>query len=131
VDEDKELLETMELRILRSFRWREDVVIPLATELKITTEELEKIFMNHLDMSSLEALHPRFESARKQCLFEKLHSDLKFCWLCDVLEIITEEKANKIKINLAKKIIDGKDYEEALEDGKKQILSFLQSNNKN
>jgi energy-converting hydrogenase A subunit M len=126
VDEDKELLETMKLRILRSFRWREDVVVPLATELEITIEELEKIFMNHLDMSSLEALHSTFESARTNCLSEKLHSDLRLCWLCDVLRIITEEEANEIKVKLVKEIINGKDYEEVLKDGKKQILNFLQ-----
>ncbi|MDR2966414.1 MAG: DUF1959 domain-containing protein [Methanobacteriaceae archaeon] len=126
MDEDKELLETMKLRILRSFRWREDVVVPLATELEITIEELEKIFMNHLDMSSLEALHSTFESARTNCLSEKLHSDLRLCWLCDVLRIITEEEANEIKVKLVKEIINGKDYEEVLKDGKKQILNFLQ-----
>lgn len=125
VDEDKELLEKMKLRILRSFKWREDVVVPLATELEITNEELEKILMNHLDMSGLEALHPTFESARPKCLSKRLHSDLRLCWLCDVLEIITEEEANKIKVELVKEIINGKDYEEALKDGKKQILDFL------
>lgn len=126
MDEDKELLEKMQLRILRSFRWREDVVIPLATELEISTEELEKILMNHLDMSSLEALHPTFESARPICLSARLHSELRLCWLSDVLEIITEKEANEIKVKLVDEIINGKDYEEALEDGKKQILDFLQ-----
>ena len=126
MDEDKELLETMKLRILRSFRWREDVIIPLATELEITNEEFEKILMNRLDMSSLEALHPTFESARPKCISEKLHSDLRLCWFCDVLEILTEEESNKIKVKLVDEIINGKDYEEALEDGKKQILHFLQ-----
>ena len=125
MDEDKELLETMKLRILRSFKWREDVVIPLADELKITSEELEEILMNHLDMSSLEALHSTFESARLNCLTVKLHSDLRLCWLCDVLGIITEEEANKIKENLVKEIINGKDYEKVLEDGKNLILDFL------
>ena len=124
--DDKELLETMKLRILRSFRWRKDVVVPLATELEITTEEFEKILMNHLDMSSLEALHSTFESAIPECLFERLHSELRLCWLSNVLEIITKEEANKIKINVVKDITNGKDYEEALEDGKKQILDVLQ-----
>ena len=126
MDEDKELLETMKLRIIRSFKWREDVVIPLATELEIATEELEKILMNHLDMSSLEALHATFESARPKCLSERLNSDLRLCWLCDVLEIITKEEANEIKVKLIKEIMDGKDYQEALEGGKKQVLNLLQ-----
>jgi len=128
LDEDQKLMETIKLRILRSFKWRKDVVVPLATELDITTEELEKILMNHLDMSSLEALHPTFESARPKCLSLKLHSDLRLCWLSDVLEIITEEEANKIKAKLVKEIIGGKSYEKVLEDGKKQILDFLQNN---
>lgn len=126
MDEDYELLETMKLRILRSYRWKEDVVNPLANELEVTTDELEKILMNHLDMSSLEALHPTFESARPKCISERLHSDLRLCWLCDVMEIITEKEADKIKVKLVKEIINGKSYEDVLEDGKKQVLNFLQ-----
>ena len=125
MDEDKELLETMKLRILRSFRWREDVIIPLATELEITNEEFEKILMNRLDMSSLEALHPTFESARPRCLSKRLHADLRLCWLCDVMEIVTVDEANRIKMSLVKEIIDGKEYEKVLEDGKKQIVDLL------
>ena len=125
MDEDKKLLEKMKLRILRSFRWKEDIVTPLANDLKISNEEIEKILMNHLDMSSLEALHSTFESAKPNCISEKLHVDLKFCWLCDVLELITVEEANRIKINLVKEIIDGKDYNIVLEEGKKQILDLL------
>jgi len=125
LDEDQELLETMKLRILRSFMWREDVVIPLAEKLEITTEDLEQILMNHLDMSSLEAIYPRFESARTKYFSEKLHSDLRLCLLCDVLEIIPEEEANKIKENLVKEISKGKDYETTLKNGKKQVLNFL------
>ncbi|MDR0900986.1 MAG: DUF1959 domain-containing protein [Methanobrevibacter sp.] len=126
MDEDKKLLEKMKLRILRSFKWKEDVVSPLAQELEITDEEMEQILMNHLDMSSLEALHSSFESARPNCLNEKLHADLKLCWLCDVMEIIAIEDASKIKMGLIKDIIAGKDYDEALKEGKKQILSLLQ-----
>ena len=125
LDEDKKLLETMKLRILRSFRWRDDVVIPLANVLEITAEEIEIILMKHLDMSSLDAIHPRFESARTKYLSEKLHSDLRLCLFCDVLEIITEEEAAKIKEKLVKGISNGKSYEEALKDGKKQILYFI------
>lgn len=125
MDDDKELLEKMKLRILRSFKWKEDVVNPLAKELEITNEELEKILMNHLDMSSLEALHARFESARPQCIMEKLHIDLRFCFLCDVLGIITTGEADRIKINLTKKIIDGNNYKDVLEEGRKEILDLL------
>ncbi|WP_297898465.1 DUF1959 family protein [Methanobrevibacter sp.] len=125
MDEDKKLLETMKLRILRSFKWKEDVVTPLANELEISNEELEKILMNNLDMSSLEALHATLESAKPKCLSEKLHADLRFCWLCDVMEIITIEEANRIKFSLVKEIINGKDYDLVLKDGKKQVLDLL------
>ncbi len=118
-------METMKLRILRSFKWKEDVVTPLANELEISNEELEKILMNNLDMSSLEALHATLESAKPKCLSEKLHADLRFCWLCDVMEIITIEEANRIKFSLVKEIINGKDYDLVLKDGKKQVLDLL------
>lgn len=125
VDEDKQLLEKMKLRILRSFRWKEDVITPLASELEITNEEFEKILMNHLDMSGLEALHATLESARPKCIAEKLHADLRLCWLCDVMEIITVEESNRIKTNLVNDIINGKKYSDALEIGKKQVLDLL------
>jgi energy-converting hydrogenase A subunit M len=125
VDEDKKLLEKMKLRILRSFKWRDDIIIPLANELGVSNEEMEKILMNHLDMSSLEALHPTFESARPKCIAEKLHADLRLCWLCDVMEIMTIEEATRIKTSLVKEIIDGKDYNDALKDGKNQVLEIL------
>lgn len=125
VDEDEKLLEKMKLRILRSFKWKDDVVAPLANELEVSNEKMEKILMNHLDMSSLEALHPTFESAKLKCIAEKLHVDLKLCWLCDVMKIISIEESNRIKMTLVKEIIDGKNYNNALIDGKKQVLDLL------
>ena len=127
MDEDEKLMEKIKLRILRSFRWSEDIVTPLASELGVSNEDIEKILMNHLDMSSLEALHATFESAKPRCIAEKLHTDLRLCWLCDVMEIITVEEADRIKMSLVKEIINnGKNYNEALDDGKKQILDLLQ-----
>lgn len=125
MDEDKELLEKMKLRILRSFKWKEDIVTPLANELEISNEEIEKILMNHLDMSSLEALHPTFESARPKCLANRLHADLQLCWLCDVMDLITKEESDRIKMSLVKEILNGKDYDDALQYGKKQVLELL------
>ena len=126
MDEDEKLLEKMKLRILRSFKWKEDIVTSLATELGVSNEEIEKILMKHLDMSSLEALHPTFESARPKCISERLHADLRLCWLCDVMGLVTVEEALRIKKSLVKEIINGKKYEEALNDGKKQVLDLLQ-----
>jgi energy-converting hydrogenase A subunit M len=125
VDEDQKLLELMKLRILRSFKWRDDVVNLLAKELKISVEEFEKILMNKLDMSSLEALHATFESARPNCLNERLHSDLRLCWLSDVMGLISNKDADVLKIRLVKEIINGKRYDEALEEGKAQVLILL------
>ena len=125
MDNDKELLEKMKLRIVRSFMWRKDVVIPLAKELDIYIEDCEKILMDNLDMSSLESLHATFESSRPKILKEKLHVDLQLTWLSDVLEIISYEEGERIKSSLAKEILKGKDYEEVLEKGKKQILDLV------
>lgn len=125
VDEDEKLLEKMKLRILRSFKWKNDVVNPLANELEISNKKMEKILMNHLDMSSLEAIHPTFESVKSKYIAEKLHTDLRLSWLCDVMEIISAEESNRIKITLVKEIIDGKNYDDALIDGKKQLLDLL------
>ena len=125
MDNDKKLLEKMKLRIVRSFMWRKDVVLPLAKELDIYIEDCEKILMDNLDMSSLEALHATLESSKPQYYKEKLHVDLKLYWLSDVLEIITNEEGDRIKSNLVKEILKGKDYEDALEKGKKQILDLV------
>ena len=69
--ENEELFIPMKKRILRSYRWREDVVIPFARELEISPDELEEVLMKRLDMSSLEAINPRFESSKVRCIKEK------------------------------------------------------------
>jgi energy-converting hydrogenase A subunit M len=125
LDEDKELLEKMKLRIIRSFMWEKDIVTPLSNKLEISNEETEKILINSLDMSSLEALHATFESSRAKCISDKIHVDLQLCWLCDVLELITIDESNRIKKNLVKKIINGKSYNDVLKDGKKLVLELL------
>ena len=51
-------------------------------------------------MASLEALHARYESSQHYCIKEKVHADLKLCWLSDVMNILTNEQTEKIKINL-------------------------------
>ena len=40
------------------------LLVPFAAELEISPEELEEILMKRLDMSSLEAINPRFESSK-------------------------------------------------------------------
>lgn len=43
--------------MIGSFKWQEDIIIPFSKEFGCTTEDLEDLFMDLLDMSSLEALH--------------------------------------------------------------------------
>jgi len=76
-ENSESLLELMKKRILDSYRWQEDIIKPFSKEMGITPQELEKILMRRLDMSSLEALHPRFESSRYSCILDKIHSDLQ------------------------------------------------------
>lgn len=125
MDDDQALLELMKTRIIRSYRWREDIVKPLSGELEIDVDLFEQILINKLDMSSLEALHPRFESARPRCIKERVHADLRLCWLEDVMEIISSEQSEKLKTKIANEVINGKEYEEALEDGKQELLKIL------
>ena len=124
--ENVELLITMKKRILHSYKWREDVIIPFAKELEISTDELEEILMKRLDMSSLEAINPRFESSKLRCIKERIHADLRLCWLCDVMNIITKEKSNIIKNKIAYEILNkNKPYDKAIEEGRKNLLEEI------
>lgn len=123
---DEELLHRMKKRIITSYRWQEDIIIPFSEELKTSPEELEEILIKRLDMSSLEALQPRFESSKPRCTKERIHSDLKLCWLCDMMNILTEEEAEKIKDKITFEILkENKSYEDAIEDGRKELLTYL------
>lgn len=127
---DEERLELMEKRILHSFKWIKDVTIPVADEFGITAEELEEIFMNTLDMSSLEALHSTFDSANYLALKEQIYIDLRLCWFSGTLELITDEEAEDIKTRLADAVYDkDRNYEEVLDEGRKEILALLRSVN--
>ena len=124
--ENEELLILMKKRILRSYKWREDVVIPFARELEISPDELEEVLMKRLDMASLEAINPRFESSKVRCMKEKIHSDLKLCWLCDVMNIITKEEADKIKDKITFEVMkNNKPYAKALDEGRRDLLEEL------
>jgi energy-converting hydrogenase A subunit M len=123
---EEELRLRMKMRILKSYKWQEDIIIPFSKELEISPEELEEILMKRLDMSSLEALQPRFESSRLRCTKEKIHSDLKLCWLSDVMDLLTEEETEQMKNKVAFKIFkEDKSYEEALEEGRKELVEYL------
>jgi len=124
-EKSESLMELMKGRILNSYRWQEDIIKPFSEEMGITSQELEKILMRRLDMSGLEALHPRFESSKYSCILDKIHSDLKICWLSDVMEIISKEEADAIKNKIAKEVIKGISYEDAIADGKKELIEYL------
>lgn len=116
----------MKMRIIDSYKWKVDIIEPFSEELGVTPEELKEILIKRLDMSSLEALQPRYESSKHYCIKEKVHSDLRLCWLCDVMNIITKDEAEKIKNQIANEIlVNGKTYPEAIKDGKKNLLEYL------
>ena len=124
--ENERLLITMKKRIIESYKWREDVVIPFAKELEISTDELEEVLMKRLDMSSLEAINPRFESSQLRCIKERIHADLRLCWLCDVMNILTEEESNRIQNKIAHEVLrKNKSYDKAIEEGRKDLLEDL------
>ncbi len=125
MDDDQSLMELMKKRIIRSYKWQEDVVIPLSEDLGIEAEELEDILIYKLDMASLEALHARFESARPRCIMERLHADLQLCWISDVMGLVTPSKAKELKTKITNEILEGKDYNEALKDGKRELIQIL------
>ncbi len=125
LDED-EVMRIMKMRIVESYRWQLDIVEPISKELGISEDQLEEILIKRLDMASLEALHPRYESSKHYCIKEKLHSDLRLCWLADVMNILSEEETEEIKNKIAAEILTkGKSYQEALEDGRKDLLEYL------
>lgn len=125
MDED-DVLHIMKMRIIKSYRWKLDIVEPISKELGISEEQFEEILIKRLDMASLEALHPRYESSKHYCIKEKLHSDLRLCWLCDVMNILSEEEAEKIKNKIAAEILTkGKSYQKAMEDGREDLLEYL------
>jgi len=124
--ENERLLITMKKRIIESYKWREDVVIPFAKELEISTDELEEVLMKRLDMSSLEAINPRFESSQLRCIKERIHADLRLCWLCDVMNIVTEEESDRIQNKIAHEVLrKNKSYDKAIEEGRKDLLEDL------
>jgi energy-converting hydrogenase A subunit M len=126
--ENQELLECMKLRILRSFKWREDIVIPLSNEFKISPEDFEHILMDNLDMSDLESLHATLESAETDYTLKQLHLDLKLYWFLDVLKIISTDESDALKLNLLKKIQNGEKYSDVLSEGKNKLIAIMKSN---
>lgn len=122
-------LNLMKKRVIGSFKWQEDIIIPFSKEFECTTEDLEDLFMDLLDMSSLEALHGTLEIANHKCLLERLDADLRLPWYVDVLELLSVEQGDELKNKVANEIIDGKSYDIALDEGRKDLFNLLKNIN--
>ena len=130
MDEEAKL-KLMKKRVVESFKWQEDVIIPFSKEFDCTTEELEDLFMDLLDMSSLEALHGTLEVANHECLVEKLDADLKLPWFVDILELLSHKQGDELKNKVASEIESGKSYDDALKEGRKDLFNLLKNININ
>ena len=126
MDSDKKL-KMMKSRIVESYAWRESVIIPLAKDFDVSTEEIENVLFNDMDMSTITNLFATYESAIFTCLLKRIHVDLNLCWLCDTLMLVSKEKADNLKLELANKINDGADYDEVLSSGKKELFNILRN----
>ena len=127
-------LNLMKKRVIGSFKWQEDIIIPFSKEFGCTTEDLEDLFMDLLDMSSLEALHGTLEIANHKCLLERLDADLRLPWYVDVLELLSVEQGDELKNKVAElvhnKIIDGiTDYHTDLKNGVKITITLKKDAN--
>ena len=120
-----EKLELMQKRIVKSYAWQRDIIVPLSKEFDCTVDELEKVFFDLLDMSSLEAMHATFESAEDICLYQKFNADLRLCWFNRTLELISDSDAKKLKMELVEKVKSGKSYEDVLKEGRLELFELL------
>ena len=120
-----EKLKLMQKRIIKSYAWQRDIIVPLSKEFDCTVDELEELFFDLLDMDSLQALHGTFKSAEDICLYQKLNADLRLCWFSGTLELISPEDGKNLKIKLINEINSGKSYEDALKEGKLELFELL------
>lgn len=123
---NEEKLKMMKLRVLRSFKWEKDIIIPLSEEFGLSKEEFEDILMDHFDMSDLQNIHATFEIANRDKLKRQLFLDLRLYWFADVLKLVSNEDADELCSNLRDEVWDGMKYEDALEKGRAQIVELIQ-----
>ena len=124
MDEDAKL-KLMQKRIVGSYAWQRDIIVPLSKDFDCSTDELEDVFFDLFDMSSLEALHGTFHSAMDICLNQKFHADLKLCWFIGTLEIISPEDGEKLKSKLIEEVKKGRSYEDVLKEGNLELFELL------
>ncbi|MBQ2832877.1 DUF1959 family protein [Methanobrevibacter sp.] len=123
-------LRLMQKRIIKSYAWQRDIIVPLSKEFDCTVDELEDLFFDLLDMDSLENLHGTFESAEDICLYQKLNADLRLCWFSGTLELISQKEAEDLKMKVLNEIKDGKSYEDALKEGRLDLFDILKEKTK-
>lgn len=122
-----ERLKMLKLRVLHSFKWEKDITEPLSEEFGISKEDFENILMDHFDMSDLENMHSTYEIANREKIKRQLHIDLRLYWLSDVIKLVSEEDADRITHQLTKEIVqNNKKYEDALEEGRREIIELVQ-----
>ena len=129
--DDDAKLKLMQKRIIKSYAWQRDIIVPLSKEFDCTVDELEELFFDLLDMDSLQALHGTFKSAEDICLYQKLNADLRLCWFIGTLELISPEDGKNLKIKLIDEINSGKSYEDALKEGKLELFELLKKEAEN
>ena len=118
-------LRVMQKRIIKSYAWQRDIIVPLSKEFNCTVDELEDLFFSLFDLGTLEALHGTFESAEDICMYQKLNADLRLCWFIDTLEVISREDGKKLKMKLVNEVKNGKSYEDALKEGQLELFELL------
>ena len=123
--DDDAKLRLMQKRIIKSYAWQRDIIIPLSKDFDCTVDELEEVLFNSLDMSSLEALRATHESAQDICLYQKFNADLRLCWFNGTLELISDEDAKNLKMKLVNEVKNGKSYEDALKEGHLELFELL------
>lgn len=123
--DDKERLRLMQTRIVKSYAWQRDVIVPLSKDFGCTVEELEDVFFDLFDMDTLEAMHGTFESAKDICLYQKFNADLRLCWFSGTLEVISPEDAEQLKMKLVNEVKNGKSYEDVLKEGHLELFELL------
>ena len=123
--DDKERLRLMQTRIIKSYAWQRDVIVPLSKDFDCTVEELEEVFFDLFDMDTLNGLHGTFSSAEDICLYQKFNADLRLCWFSGTLEVISPEDAKELKMKLVREVKNGKSYEDALKEGHLELFELL------
>ena len=128
--DDESKMKLMKQRMIKSYAWQRDVIVPLSGEFDCSTEELEELFYDLLDMDSINALHGTFKSAEDICLYQKLNADLRLCWFSETLELISHEDGKELREKLIKEIQNGKSYDDALKEGRLELFQLLKEETK-